>query len=219
MEEGKPGSRKERIRTMLLRREKTRLDVLHEKRRRLRERNKFIPKDRHQRITQGGAQANTRYTLAGTFTLLNGMTSGTSANQRIGRSILLKTVYVCENFDSAAGGSFTRTILFYDTATNGATPTAAQLLEDVTSMQTTPLNEDNKWRFKVLFDCVMTVETGSTNPACFREEIPIWQNTIFNANNFGDVRDIATGGLFVFRVSEGVAVFDNFTYTAYFTDA
>lgn len=98
--------------------------------------------------------------LNGTF-LLNGITQGTDYNQRIGRQITVKSILLnlliaydltAPSIGSAQNGNLVRVMVIYDGQPNSGTlATGADILADQTST-TSPMNLDNRDRFKVIID-------------------------------------------------------------------
>jgi len=216
--EDRPGGRKSRIKTMLLRREQSRLTAVYGRRRAQRAKEILWKRASPNRVTQSFVAANTRYTLAGTFLLLNGMQSGTNVGQRLGRRVQLDSLEICSVFD-ATTGSFTRTIVFVDKQANAAAPTAALLLESTTDPTSSPINFDQRNRFEVIADYLVAVDSDAANPGVIRDVLSLCGiDTIFNGSNFGDIRDISTGALYVFRQSGGSVAFDSSTYSCVYKD-
>jgi len=218
--EGKPGSssRKERIKTMLLRREQVRLDVLHARRRA--RALAYVKNADVKRLAVAEAGAGTRYTLAGTFTLLNGLVRGTADGQRVGRQITIKRVYHCAAIEENAVGEsgVARCILFYDKQSNGVAPTAALLLE-TTAVALSDFNIDNEQRFVVLADTLVSFNDNGASPGVIKFDIDdLDLKVTYNTGNAGTVADIATGALYLFRTSAFVAGFDTSSYNMDYYD-
>lgn len=106
---------------------------------------------------------NSLFTAAGTLTLLNGVAVGTDYTDRIGRKIILKSHLFRMNVRLAgltAGiGEFIRVMLIYDCQTNGAAPVVADILS--TSTVISPINLNNRDRFKVLKDWMIGLEAAN----------------------------------------------------------
>lgn len=78
---------------------------------------------------------------------------GTSANNRVGRRIHCKSLYITARFfapTNLVGAAAVRMIVFQDKQPNGAVPTVGQLLEADHILS--PMNLGNAKRFKILAD-------------------------------------------------------------------
>lgn len=92
---------------------------------------------------------------AGQINLFNGVASGTDFNQRIGRKITMKSLYLRFTLNpiataSAPVGDIVRVMMIYDTQANGALPSVTDVL--VTANWQAAMNLNNRDRFKVLYD-------------------------------------------------------------------
>jgi len=99
----------------------------------------------------------------GTVTLLNGCATGTDFTNRIGRKINVKSILVrglAEPQDGTTVARFLRWMLVLDTQPNGALATITDILTTSTSLS--PLNLNNRDRFKVLVDKQMLNGGGDT---------------------------------------------------------
>lgn len=166
--------------------------------------------------------AATQYDVnsSGDFKLLAVPVLGTDMNNRIGRKILLKSVYIRGHVSSqyattaATGitlGQLYRMIIFIDLQPNGAAPATTDLL--VTAAPQSHLNLNNRDRFKILCDKQWTVDpyfystTASASVASASRQIwPVKKykklniETVFNATNGGTIADIASGALYMFWI-------------------
>lgn len=149
------------------------------------------------------------WTIWGT---VNTPTRGTDFNQRIGRRIQMTHIDITGSWspgtDLAIQGGYIRIMVVYDKQTNGAILANTSLFAlDATF---SPLNLDNRDRFEVICDyysetvgAQQTFTPPSTTglfvpnnfcvPICIHKELD--HPTTYNANSFGDERDIETGGL------------------------
>jgi len=97
------------------------------------------------------AQYNTDTT--GTITLLNGCATGSDYTDRIGRKIIVKSIYVRGIFrmeGTNISPTLCRIIIVYDMQTNGAAPAITDILKSANSQA--QLNMNNRDRFKILMD-------------------------------------------------------------------
>lgn len=144
----------------------------------------------------------TTLAAAGTFVLpglLNPMVPGSGANNRIGRKVVMKSLYIrwTANLQpTSTGGSPIRMIIFYDKQANAAQANATDLL--VQNLFQSPNNLDNRDRFVVIADQTSdTVSVGnnySIAGQCYKK---INLETIYNAGSAGTIGDIQSGALYV----------------------
>lgn len=155
----------------------------------------------------------------GSFTLLNGCVQGSDYTQRIGRKILLKSVYirgfvtpqqaVVPSAATASVAQQVRMILFVDSQPNGAAPAVTDLLN--TAHPASQLNLNNRDRFKVLRDEVINFGPLMPGVGTFAElgadligDVNVYKKlnleTIYNAGNAGTIADINSGALYMFWI-------------------
>lgn len=165
---------------------------------------------------------NYNINTTGSVTLLANPALGTDFNQRIGRRITYKSIYI-RGFVStdasntptvatnATPSSLARMILLYDAQPNGAAPAILDVL--VTASACAQFNLNNRDRFIILADktfalghyVVTTTATqalASTAQQVYKvkcyKKVPVRaQDAVFNAVNGGTVADINTGALFM----------------------
>lgn len=137
--------------------------------------------------------------------LLNGLVPDSTATGRIGRKILLKSIYL--RWTSAMQASSTlgacvRTIIFYDKQANTAAPAVTDVLlaDDFHS----PNNLSNRDRFVTLLDDVSTPissinEFVASNQA-FKK---LNMETMFNAGTAGTIADITSGSIYIMFAQSG----------------
>lgn len=170
-------------------------------------------------IDQSGQ--NSTITAAGTVTLLNGIGQGTDYTQRIGRQVLLKAI----NFKidirlaglTTGAGETVRCLLVYDCQTNAAAPAVTDILNTATPLS--PMNLNNRDRFKVLKDWIVPLEVSQYTAGVLNAGSPmrhvkktykrISMDMIFGATG-STVGSINTGGIFLLMIGivGSVAVFD-----------
>lgn len=153
--------------------------------------------------------------------LLNGLTIGANAYQRIGRKVLNKSIHVRGDVSWFQAGSaatdFMRILLVYDKQSDGAAPTFAQVIQSVAAGGGTAsgaaefFNLDNVDRFVVLRDFKYKVDTGGAGSTLVQtggaqteckwiidEHVKADLPTIYSAtSNAGTVADILSGGIFL----------------------
>lgn len=164
----------------------------------------------------------------GSFSLLACPVPGTDMTNRIGRKVLLKTVYIKGSIEPnwAANPLPTtvtipsqevRMILFVDYQPNGAAPATTDLLTHAES--NAHLNLNNRDRFKVLADkvwelgpitAVTTAQSAVLN-ACGNQifKVKLFKRInvemVFNAGSAGSIADVQTGALYMFWIGSTAA--------------
>lgn len=171
----------------------------------------------------------------GAFALLNGCIQGTDYTNRIGRKIMLKSLYIRGIVASDVGVTMTspaitvaqqaRMIIFCDNQPNGATPAVLDLLNNATTVS--QLNLNNRDRFKILVDKTFVLDpivyntTATQSVAAATNQIRQYKKfkklnmeTIYNSGNAGTVGDMNTGALWLFWIgSQAVGVGTDATAT------
>lgn len=160
-------------------------------------------------------------TTTGSFTLLNGIVQGTDINQRIGRKIILRSIFlrayvyvepaVNPTSPLLAAAQVGRIMLVWDRQANATTPAVTDILQTVAV--NAQLNLANRDRFVILkekmfaFDPMIYNTTASSSVASLNRTIvnvkiykKLWLESIFNAGNGGAVGDIQSGALYLFTV-------------------
>lgn len=159
----------------------------------------------------------------GVMTLLNGIATGDSnitrdGNEIFGTSIQFRGVYSSDG--DSLGITLLRTIVFWDSQSNGAAPTQGQLLElgIVTSALFAPYNMNNQKRFKIVYDKLITLNpqagidaAGTTtdafpNSMVFKKKIKLGRIVKYSGATAA-IGDIASNSLYVYQVSNQAAEF------------
>lgn len=95
----------------------------------------------------------------GNITGLNGVGQGSDYNQRIGRKIIMKSIYFRIDLVNAGVtanvGDLLRILIVYDCQTNSSTPAISDILQTVA--YNSPMNLDSRDRYKVLIDKHVTI--------------------------------------------------------------
>lgn len=137
------------------------------------------------------------------FTLLNGMSLGTTGSTRIGRQVTATSLQVKNaiQLDATSTSGVVRTIVFWDLQSNGAAPAIGDLLEfnTATTILMSPLNMSNRDRFVVVWDDIQQLGNTTTyGPSCALQNSyeKCRVTSIYNGGNVGDVTDIQTCALF-----------------------
>jgi len=155
------------------------------------------------------AQFNSDFDTTGTFTLVNGVATGTDFTDRIGRKVCWKSLLVQGHIINEGDPSTTnlcRIMIVYDSQPNGALPALTDVLTAATS--TAPLNLNNRDRFRVLMDkrfALGSVSTTATQAVSDRTTALIHKykklnlETIFDATTAA-IGSIQTGSIFCLTV-------------------
>lgn len=148
---------------------------------------------------------------AGAIILLNGIGQGTDYTQRIGRKVQLKSILfrfdILQKTQSAPDGDTARVMLIYDCQTNAAAPVVGDILQTVNYLS--PMNLNNRDRFKVLYDKFIPLNPMQTvtNPygTPLRKNFKVFkklkEEMIFG-NTSNTVADITTGAIFLLVISQ-----------------
>lgn len=170
------------------------------------------------------ATATYQVNTSGSITLLANPVLGSDFNARIGRKIVLKSVYVRGHVVNEAALAVTtgvatapqlaRMIILTDLQPNGAVPTITDIL--VEAMSTSQLNMNNRDRFKIHCDKVWTLDNYvyDTVNACMAANNVIkpvkkfqrlQTEVIFNATNGATIADINSGALYMVWIGSAAA--------------
>jgi len=149
------------------------------------------------------------------ITLLNGVATGTDFTQRIGRKIVMKSLYLrgyVESKDTTTTNCLWRTLIVYDNQSNGAAPIITDILKS--SNVTSHVNLDNRDRFKILFDrefALAPIDTTATQSYCgaptilkFKKYLRLNHEVLFNGTA-ATVGSIATGSIYMVNFSDVAA--------------
>lgn len=174
-------------------------------------------------ITTATYQVNT----TGSITLLAVPVLGSDFNQRIGRKILLKSVYIrgfvatepalAPTAATSAAAQQVRMMIVSDMQPNGSAPAITDIL--VAATASSQLNLNNRDRFRIITDKTyvlgpynnVTTATQATQIASGAQIINIKKykklnlEMIFNATNGGTIADIASGALFMVWIGSTAA--------------
>ncbi len=105
--------------------------------------------------------------------------------------------------DASAVTSQLRVMLVLDKQTNGAIAIAADVLEDITVFDAivSPLNLDNKYRFRILYDKVHLFSNAGANKLHYRDKYIKMSERIRYDGTAGNITDITSSSLFLLVVS------------------
>lgn len=172
-------------------------------------------------------------TNTGGITLINGIPQGMDFNQRIGRKAKLVSLVLNGNFYPSAPpinapqGAYCRCIIIYDTQPNsGALPAWTDIF--VQADPASPMNLNNRDRFKVIFDVrkqvaafvnTTTTIAGFGNNAYFNKYRALNHEMIFSGTA-GTIGSISTGSMYICFISDtnSVTSFDFYTRLRFIDD-
>lgn len=147
--------------------------------------------------------STTLATAAATFSsaiLLNGCVQGTEAVNRLGRKIVMTSLYLKGTATLQAAstqGGYVRIMVVYDRQANGTAPAITDVLLADSSIS--PNNLSNRERFvKVIDHETQNVSTQGDFAVPFEIYRKLNLETNFNTGNAGTVGDITTGSLYMF---------------------
>lgn len=169
-----------------------------------------------------GALQGVNFNQAGVITLLNGVAQGTDYNARIGRKIVMASIYIRgsiyieatwnKNVNSIIPSQTARLILIYDMQTNGTAPVLTDILNTAgTEIESAQLNLNNRDRFKILkdkcfaFDACQTDANGGIlgggmhTDYCFKIYKKLKMETIFGGTD-ASTGSIVSGALWLLTV-------------------
>lgn len=139
--------------------------------------------------------------------LLNGLVPGSAATQRIGRKVVMKSIYirwVAEVEPTTVAGANIRWIVFYDKQANATAATPDSVLES--DAFTSPNDLSNRDRFVVIWDKVTNSVSQEGNISdAGKEYKSISLETCFNSGTAGTISDITSGSLYIMAAQSGSA--------------
>lgn len=163
---------------------------------------------------------NAEISTNGNFDLLCAPTPGTGMDNRIGRKICIRSVYLrgfiqsrladALGSDSVAPTNLVRVILFWDKQPAGAAPAITDLLKE--SSPVSQLNLNNRDRFVIVKDknyfigpitCDNThseLWAGGNLGYPFKIYKRLKKEVVFNAGSAGTIADINSGALYLFTL-------------------
>lgn len=167
------------------------------------------------------AGVNSLVTVGGAVVLLNGVAQGSDYTDRIGRKTCMKSFFF--KFDirlasvSTPTGEMARALIVYDSQANGAAPTVANILSTATALS--PMNLNNRDRFKVLKDWLIPLEFSVFTAGALTQGSPMRHirktykklnlDVIFGGTG-ATVASIQTGSIYLLTIGTvgSVATFD-----------
>lgn len=167
----------------------------------------------------------------GAVFLMNGITQGTDYNQRIGRKVMLKSIFCRWTINVVPAnltlqGDVVRLMIVYDAQANGAAPAITDILQ--IAEFDSPMNLNNRDRFKVLHDKFHTmwantfaagaggIINGTAIPKFSQKYIKCNMEEIFGGTG-NTIGSIQTGSLYFLTISQnevsGVSLYSRVRYT------
>lgn len=145
------------------------------------------------------------WTTPGVTRLLNGCAQGAEATQRIGRKIVMTSLYLRAHVrlsaTSTQGGAI-RMVVVYDKQTNATAPAVTDIFFNDTFLTTNNLS--NRDRFVTLVDKVFPViSAGGDFSATMEVYKKINLETMFNSGSTGAVGDITSGSMYILFAQSG----------------
>lgn len=162
---------------------------------------KFTDTSGNQSITFGAAT----FIAPGATTLLNGLVPDATATGRIGRKIVMKSLYlryICSLGATSTGGSPVRIMVVYDKQANTAPPGVTDIL--LSDAHLSPNNLSNRDRFVVICDEMsepISVQNNFSVSGTIYKKINL--ETMFNSGTAGTIADITSGSLYLLWAQNG----------------
>lgn len=159
----------------------------------------------------------TNFTVTSTASsaLLNGTAIGTDFTDRIGRKIIMKSLYIrffLQPQDSVTQDNQTRILIVYDRQSNGAAPIITDVLKSSSPMAQVNLN--NRDRFQILWDkCWFMGASNNTatqavspspNGFCGKKFKRLNHEVLYGGTTSA-IASIQTGSIYIFALSDRAA--------------
>lgn len=144
-------------------------------------------------------------TATGTLALLNPIAQGTDASTRIGRKVMMKSLYIRMSVAKSAtsvGESPLRVLVVYDKQANGLLAAATDILTSPDRI-TSQMNLGNGDRFKVILDKEFRFGSLDNTSVYFKKYAKLNLPMTFNAGTTAVVGAIQTGSLIMLTYSNG----------------
>lgn len=137
-------------------------------------------------------------TSTATLLLCNGCAQGTTANTRLGRRIVMRSILirgVVSKSTTQTGEGGIRVLLVYDMQANATAPLATDILQSDSIQGVQNLNNSN--RFKIIYDKHFALGAVDNTVLNFKKYIKCAYPTQFNSGSAGTIGDIQTGSLYL----------------------
>ncbi len=138
------------------------------------------------------------------ITLLNGLTKGDNLDNRDGRIVRIKSVWIKQYFtiNPTATDTFIRIMVIIDKQPNSTLLTIGEILESTRIESMTSLNSRKRLIF--LMDKVITLTQGSGTAYYDSYYRKLDMHTVYDASNLGDISDISTNALYLCTLTNEV---------------
>lgn len=126
------------------------------------------------------------------ISLLNGLSLGSDATNRIGRKVQWKKIHLRYGATNAGGPQRLRLLCVYDKQPNAGTPLITDIL--LTDDFASPNNLNNRDRFITIFDEITeNISVDQMAHGTISRKLNL--ETVFNSSNVGTAADISTGAI------------------------
>lgn len=132
---------------------------------------------------------------------LNLVSVGTQPNQRVGRKIIIKSVFYRANLFPNAPASQHRIVIFYDKQANGAAPALTDIFQ--ANSVVSPLHLARSDRFVIVCDEMSDSSQSSALNISNQRHVKCNLETIFNTTNDGAIGSIDSGALWMTMANNG----------------
>lgn len=137
------------------------------------------------------AQVNSTFDYTGIVNCLTLVPGGSAEQQRNGNSILLKAVAIRGRvaLDTIGVNNSIRIIVFQDLSPNPGSVTPANLIESTGTIYApfSPMNTDNRSRFKILSSKLLTLTQSGNANAAFKFYLPVNTHCKWNSATSSDL--------------------------------
>lgn len=152
------------------------------------------------------ALAGGSWTTPGATFLLNGLSTGVTASDRIGRKVSLKSLLLRAELRMASTstqGGYGRYMVVYDRQANGNPPGVTDIL--LADAMQSPMNLSNRERFKILAEGYFSPVATAGDYTSQGVEVykPLALNVQFKDTSTGTISDIITGSIYVLFAQNG----------------
>lgn len=139
--------------------------------------------------------------------LVNGVLQGNDYNQRIGRRINVKSIFIRCKVNGSTGLTVTKTpirvMLIWDMQCNGATPALSDIFSFTGAGITLAMQKlDNRERFRIVMDKVRTCVRDTFTDIIYIKKYMRQNMIVTCSGTSATVGSIATGGLFLILLSD-----------------
>lgn len=140
----------------------------------------------------------------GTFYLLNGIAQGNDVINRDGNEVYIHKLNFKISLFNADSSNKIRVIIFIDSQANAAAPSVSDVLQDAANYPIlTPLNYDNKKRFRILLNKVFVTDTDDPT-STFQLYRKIGRKVQYSGSA-GGIATIKRNSLFLLLISDSNA--------------